>query len=422
MSGASRTLAALVVGLVVGGLIRAAQWPWLLTAADALKPLGDLWLAALRMTLTPLIFTLVASAAAGWGGGARGDGAGGGGTIGVAVGVFAVLLVLAAAGGASLMSLLLALWPTPPGALVGLVHGGGEAHPAAPSIPDQIIALIPTNPVAAAAQGEMTPLIVFALIFGLALGRIEAGRRSAVLHVLHGSADAMMTIVRWVLVLAPLGVFVLALGVALHAGLAAAGVLVQAVALTSTVLIAGIAASYVVAALGGGVGPVRFARAAAAPQAMAASTTSSMATLPALLTAAERRLGLPEAFVGGVMPLAVSTFRFGNVCLISGTAVFAAHAAGLHPGVLQIAAAAGVVILTNIGVLGLPAAAVLYAAEAPAFQAIGAPLELLPLLIATAAIPDILDTVCNVTADLAATTVIARFAAVKAGAPEPESV
>ena len=74
------------------------------------------------------------------------------------------------------------------------------------------------------------------------------------------------------------------------------------------------------------------------------------------------------------------------------------------------AMACGITILTNLGVIGLPAAAVLYAAEAPAFAGIGAPIELLPLLIATSAIPDILDTVCNVTADLAALTWVGRLA------------
>ena len=75
----------------------------------------------------------------------------------------------------------------------------------------------------------------------------------------------------------------------------------------------------------------------------------------------------------------------------------------------SIAVAAFVGILTNIGVAGLPAAAVLYAATAPAFQAIGAPLELLPLFIAISALPDIAVTVCNVTADLAVTTVVRRM-------------
>jgi proton glutamate symport protein len=193
-------------------------------------------------------------------------------------------------------------------------------------------------------------------------------------------------------------------------------VLAQAVVMTSALPAVGIGLCYLIARFAGGVGLARFARAAMGPQAVAAGTTSSMATLPAMIEAAETGLDCPASVAGAVLPLAVSTFRFGNVILITGTALFAANAAGVHPNVAQIAIAGFVVILTNIGVVGLPAAAVLYAAEAPAFQAIGAPLELLPLLIALSAIPDILDTVCNVTADLAVTTVVRRLITGRVGA------
>jgi len=81
---------------------------------------------------------------------------------------------------------------------------------------------------------------------------------------------------------------------------------------------------------------------------------------------------------------------------------------GVDPGLSQIALAVGVGVLTNIGVMGLPGPAVLLASYGPIFVALGAPLEALTLLIAVDAIPDILDTTCNVTADLATSAVIAR--------------
>jgi Na+/H+-dicarboxylate symporter len=219
----------------------------------------------------------------------------------------------------------------------------------------------------------------------------------------------MMVIVEWVLVATPAGVFILALGVALNTGLEAAGVLFQGMVMVTLAPAVGIALSYLLARFAGGVGFAQFGRAALGPQAVAAGTTSSMATLPAMIEAAETGLACPPTIAGAVLPLAVSTFRCGNVFLISATALFAAHAAGLHPSLGQIAVMGLVVVLTNFGVVGLPAAAVLYAAEAPAFQAIGAPLEVLPLMIAVSAIPDIVDTVCNVTADLAVTTVVRRW-------------
>jgi Na+/H+-dicarboxylate symporter len=215
--------------------------------------------------------------------------------------------------------------------------------------------------------------------------------------------------VTWVLAIAPVGVFVLALNIALNTGLQTAGVLFQAMLVMVLAPTAGIAFAYLVARIGGGVSFVRFARAAIGPQAVAAGTTSSMATLPALIEAAEKKLDVPPALAGSVLPLAVSTFRFGNVLIVMCLAIFAAHAVGHDPTLVELTAAGVAAILTNIGIPGLPAIAVLYAADAPAFQAMGAPLELLPLLIAISAPSDIMDTVCNVTADLAATTVVQRW-------------
>lgn len=405
VNSGTRALIALAGGLAVGAAVKAGHAPALLAAARALAPIGALWLAALRMTLVPLIFTLVVSGVGSWASFGQG-----GRMIARAGGLFVVLLAISAAAGAGLMSGLLRLWPAQPGALAALVHGAREAaQPVVPSIAEQLVGIIPANPVAAAADGAMTPLVVFALVFGLALTRIDPARRDAVQAVLQGVGEAMMVIVEWVLAATPAGVFVLALGVALNTGLEAAGVLFQGMVMTSAAPALGIALCYLLARFGGGVDMVRFARAALAPQAVAAGTTSSMATLPAMIEAAEIGLDTPPALAGAILPLAVSTFRVGNVFLISATAVFAAHAVGLHPSLAQIAITGFVVVLTNFGVVGLPAAAVLYAAEAPAFQAIGAPLEILPLLIATAAIPDIFDTVCNVTADLAVTTVVQRL-------------
>ena len=406
MNSATRTLIALAAGLALGAAVKWSGVPWLLGLARDTAPIGALWLSALKMTLVPLIFALVASGVGAWGGAGRG-----GRVLGGVFALFAGLMCVGAVTGGAAMSGFLRLWPTAPGALAFLTQGAPAGpHPATPSITDQIVALIPTNPVAAAADGAMTPLIVFALLFGLALTRIGAQRRRVVQEVLNGIGETMMVLVQWVLTLAPLGVFVLSLGMAVNAGVQAAGVLIQEMILSCTLATIGIGLSYLVARFGGAVGFARFAAAAIGPQAVAAGTTSSMATLPAMIEAAEDQLACPPALAGAFLPLAVSTFRFGTVMMIMGTAVFAATAAGHPPGVAQMAVAAFVAVLTTIGVMGLPAAAVLYAADAPAFQVLGAPLELLPLLIAIFSIPDVFVTVSNVTADLAATTVAQRFA------------
>jgi Na+/H+-dicarboxylate symporter len=184
----------------------------------------------------------------------------------------------------------------------------------------------------------------------------------------------------------------------------------QYVVLSCLVGSAAIACCYPVAMLFGGMSPRRFARGIVGAQAIAAGTTSSMATLPAMIEAAEEGLGIDPAIAGAVLPLAVSTFRYGNLACGAATLTFAAHLAGLHPSLGTIVTVAAVLLISNVGGVGLPAAAILYAIQAPAFQALGAPLEFIPLFIAVYALPDIFDTIANVTGDLTVTTVIARLA------------
>ena len=414
MSGATRTLAALLAGLLAGLAAQAWGSPEVVAAAKALTPVGTLWLAVLKMTLVPLIFCLVASGIAN-----RTADHAGGRMVGVAFAVFGGLLVLSAINGAVVARLMLAIWPVAPGAFAGMAPPV-LATPQVPTIVEQIIGMIPTNPVAAAAEGAMGPLVIFALIFGLALGRGTVERRKAVEAVLDGVSDAMMQVVDWTLKLAPVGVFVLAVEMALTGGVQSAGVLGQALVVGTSGPAVGILLSYLVARLVGGVGLFRFARAAIGPQVVAAGTTSSMASLPAMIEAAERRLDSPPELAGAVLPLAVSTFRFGNVSLVMSGGIFVAMAAGHPPGLGQIALAGAVAILTNIGVPGLPAAAVFYAAAAPAWVILGAPLELFPFLLAISSGPqDIVTTVCNVSHDLAASTVLQRWLGASAPPPAP---
>jgi Na+/H+-dicarboxylate symporter len=406
MTGTKGLLLALAGGLLSGLLLRWSGQPALLALGGLARPIGALWLSALKMTLVPLIFAMVAGGVSALTGGDDG------GRIATRILLpFAAMLVFAVTLGMSLSSAILTIWPVPAGALGGLALTPTPTHPvAAPGLADTLIALIPTNPVAAAAQGEMTPLVVFAILFGIALTRIAPARRLALGTLIAAIGETMMAIVQGVLWFAPLGIFALALGVALGAGLATMAALAQYVVLQCVVATAAIVSCYPIARLFGAMSLGRFARGIARPQAIAAGTTSSMATLPAMIEAAEDELGIDPALAGAVLPLAVSTFRFGNLACGGATLIFAAHLAGLHPALGTIVMTAIVLLIANLGGVGLPAAAILYALQAPAFQALGAPIELLPLFIAVYALPDIFDTIANVTGDLTVTTVIARLA------------
>lgn len=401
--------AALVAGLLAGLALRALGEIGQVVAS-ALKPAGQLWLNGLRMTLTPMVFCLMTVGAAGI---ARAADAGR--LVAWTLVLFAGLLFAGSILGAVSAEALMALWPVrpigAPPAIAAISTGEG-------GLLASLIDLLPINPVASAAQSAMAPLIVFAAIFGAAISRLQDAPRESLLNVMRAVGDAMLIIVGWVLKLAPIGVFALALGAASSVGLAAAAGLIQYSLLLSGVLGLGLIVALTLG-LVSGVGPTRFLRAVAAPASLAASTQSSMACLPALVKAARDDLGLPPAFVGALMPMAVTVFRFGNVVGGVSAGLIGARLFGIEPTLTQIIVAICIGVLTNVGVMGLPGPAVLLASYGPIFVALGAPLEALTLLVAIDTLPDILDTTSNVTADLAVTALVSRHAGV--GAIESEA-
>ncbi len=389
-----RLLAALVLGVLTGLLARRLGW---LAGAGAVGQVGQLWLNGLRMTLVPLVFCLMTAGVA-----EIARTAAGGRVARIAVTVFLALLLLGSVLGVLTMLGLTRLWP-----VVALRVAPVGAGVAPPSLLGEFVSLVPANPIAAAAEAAMAPLIVFAAVFGAAIARIEQRWTVLLLEVLNAISAALLVVVGWVLRLAPAGIFCLLVATVATVGSDGAKGLVQYAVLTSIVPAVGIVVAQAVG-LFSGVGPVRFARAAAAPQTLALTTQSSSACLPVLLEAAAG-LGLAPAIVSAIMPLAVTTFRFGNVFTAVAVGLVGANLFGVHPTTAQIVTALLLGILTNVGSVGVPGAAVLLAAWGPIFLALGAPLEALTLYIAIITVPDMLITVANVTADLAATSLIARL-------------
>ncbi len=329
MGQTARILLALAAGILSGLALRAAGDPSLLAFGASLRPLGQIWLHALQMTIVPLIFCLMAG-----GIGQVTRMVGTGRVIGTTISLLVLLLLVASLTGVAMAYGLMAVWPV---AVSGRIFlEGANALPPTPSIIDQLLDFIPLNPVAAAAQSAMTPLIVFAAIFGAAATRIASDLSEPLFRMLAAIAETMLVIVRWVLAAAPFGVFFLALDAVLHVGLGFAASLVQLVLMMSVALVAGLVVITLIGGWGSGLGISRFTRAAFAPQAVAASTQSSMACLPALMRAAEQDLALPPSLVAAVMPLAISTFRFGNLLGGIAAGLIGAYICGIHPSAGQI--------------------------------------------------------------------------------------
>ncbi|HWN07577.1 MAG TPA: cation:dicarboxylase symporter family transporter [Steroidobacteraceae bacterium] len=398
-----------MLGLGLGaalGLTLESTNPALATAAaDIARPVGRLWLNALQMTIVPLVVALVIL-----GVNTASDAAASGRIARTALLAFVLLLAGGAAFAAAAAPFMLSLLPRDAALVEALREAiGTPTAPAGPaSLSDWFSGVVPANAIAAAAQGAMLPLVVFALLFGFALTRVEEGRSRRLLELFQSIADTMIVIVRWVLWLAPIGVFALVLVVCASVGGHILGLLGAYVGIQCAVYLGIIAMLYLVALAGGGESIRRFAVSILPAQVIAASTQSSLASLPAMLESANTRLGYPRAVTGLVLPMAVSLFRITSPAQYVGVASFIAWAYGIDLPVLQLATGAGLAVVISLGSVGLPGQVSFMATNLPVVQSMGLPTDPLGLLLAVDTIPDAVATVGNVTGDLAATAVVAR--------------
>jgi proton glutamate symport protein len=401
------SLVALAAGLSLGLVGHATESPLLRGLGDAVRPIGNLWIAALQMLVVPLMVAYTLSAIVS----ARRKGAVGTLT-GRAVLLFTGMLAAGALFSLALTPLLARLYPADPATIAALT--GKTAIPEAvreaargPGSPgDWISRLIPTNLFEAAAKGEILPLLLFAVVFGLAISRLPSEQREPLARVLHGVSEAILLCVRWVIALTPLGVFVFALLFALGAGGGAVGVLGAWAVLASGLLLAAILLLYPVTALFGRTSLRSFARAAAPAQLVAASTRSSIASLPALVQGGREHLKLPDTATGLVLPLGVSLFKLNRTVSSTAKFIFLAHVCGVDLDAGRIATFLILVFILSFSTAGIPSRGTLR--SLPAYLAAGIPLEAVVIVDTVEAVPDIFATVLNVTGDLSVATILSR--------------
>jgi len=278
---------------------------------------------------------------------------------------------------------------------------------ALPGLGQWLASLAPANVVRAAADGAMLPLIVFTLLFALALRRITPERRDNVLRVFDGVGLAMLEIVRWLIAAAPIGVFALVAPTAARLGLSLAGSLGYYVVAYIAVMIALAVVLCIAGALGGQVSLGRFVRAALPAQAVAFSSSSSLASLPALIDSAER-LDVPQPVAGFVLPLAVASFKVAtSAAWLTGT-LFLAHLYGVQLGFADYLTIVTAGVALSFATPGVPNGG--YLLLAPLLASVGIPAAGVALLIAVDAIPDLFATTANVTGDFSAVSIVRRLA------------
>ena len=393
------TFAALVIGLGLGVALSGAQIPDLLREGTAL--VGTLWLRALQMTIIPLVAALLVLGlsqmvvAASAGKAARrfimlviG--------VGVAGGLFTALVLPA----------LLNVFAIPEEA-AGFIADGAAGGQEVPGILEFLKSLIAPNIIAAAAETSMLPLTVFFALFAVAITRLPEGQGKTLLGFFHALANAMLLIIGWVLWIAPVGVAALAFGVGLRSGGGAFAVLGHYILVVSAMGAFILVLAYIMAAVLGRVSLPKFARAVLPAQAVAISTQSSLASLPAMLDSASR-LGLRNSTSEFVLPLAVAIFRATSVAMNLAVALYVAELAGISVPFTLMLVGIAVAVIISIGSVSLPGSISFVVSIGPIALAMGVPIEPLVLLVAVEMLPDIMRTLANVTMNVAVTSVVDR--------------
>lgn len=401
MSKTTIILLALILG-VLGGIVIGPAAPAII---DGAAVIGTLWLNAMRMTVVPLVVALLITGIAQTAAAARA-----GKLATRSVITMMVILWCSSILAAIMIPALMALFPMPAGsadALKAALGATTQELGTLPSFGDFLRGMIPTNPIKAAADDAILPLIIFTAVFAFAITRLPDDKKGALTGFFAALADGMVIMIHWVLMLAPIGVFALALSVGAQAGTAALGTLLHYVLILSSLGVIIWLASFAVAWFGARKSPIAFFRAAIPAQAVAISTQSSLASLPAMVEGV-KALGVKEATADVVLPLAVAIFRATGPALNLGVALYIAHWYGIELTPMAIAVGIAAGATTTLGAVSLPGSVSFISSIAPICIAMGVPVEPLALLIAVETFPDIFRTLGNVTMDMAVTGTVAR--------------
>jgi Na+/H+-dicarboxylate symporter len=407
MQSGTRVVVALVAGLAVGVGIAASGNSALMRGAEFLAPVGTLWVNAIRMTVIPLVVSLIVVSIA-----SVSDLRTIGRLGGRSLMVFGAMLVGLALIAVPTLPRIFAMMPGAGGGKAALPPGAAEAageiaaSGQAPTFAGWLVSLIPPNPIAAAANGAMLPLLVFTMLFAFAVSRSPSGARETMVNFFKGLSEVMLVLVRGVIALAPIGIFALVTALAARTGVSMAGAIGFFIIAYAIAHIGAILLVYPAVALAGV--PIRqFARAVLPSQLIALTSSSSIASLPALVEGAERGLEIPERTTGFVLPLAVSIFKFAGPVSWTMGAAFVAAFYGIALDAKDLLVIGLAAIFLAFGAPGIPRGAFLMLA--PLFAAIGLPIEGIGLLIAVDAIPDMFATTLNVTGDMGAVALVDRW-------------
>ena len=273
---------------------------------------------------------------------------------------------------------------------------------------DQLVALVPINPLSALAEGDMLPIIFFALIFGVALTRIRAEESQAVQGVLKGIDATMVVLVDGIMYVAPIGVAALLFKVAGTTGMSVlaalgvyCGVVVAGLLLHLTLVYGGLIR------FGAKLPILQFLRALRPAMLTAFSTSSSSATLPITKRCVEEGIGVSPSTASFVLPLGATVNMDGTALYQGVAAMFIAQLYGIDLTLVQQLTIVLSATLASVGAAGVPGAGMITLTMV--LSAIHVPLEGIALVIGVDRLLDMCRTTVNIVGDSAITAVVARL-------------
>jgi Na+/H+-dicarboxylate symporter len=391
-------LAALILGALAGVVI-----PDVVTSVDFV---GDLFLKGLRMVIVPLITTSIICGIAGLGGGA-----GVGRLSGKTLLYYTMTSLLAIVTGLILVNL------TQPG--VGIDLGLADRPERLAASMDRfgdspwaalirlLLDLVPSNPFAAMAEGNMLQIIVFALLFGTFITRLPEAQRVPLESIFASAFAVMMKLTHFILSFAPLGIFALVGRTVAHTGIEVfAGLGMYAVTVLLGLLIHGCVTLPILLSVLGRLRPHIHAQAMSPALLTAFSTSSSSATLPLTLDCLENRAGVSNRVTSFVAPLGATVNMDGTALYECVAALFIAQAYGVELSILQQGLVVVTALLASIGAAGIPMAGLVMISVI--LTAVGLPLEGVGLILAVDRVLDMCRTTVNVWSDTCGAALIAR--------------
>ena len=398
-------IAGLVLGLIAAALAE-QQHPALANLLKAIQPIGMIFKNLLSMVAIPLVATALFAGIA-----KLGELRTLGRLVGRTLAFFWTTSIIAIALGFAIGSIMLpqaAVSPEKQAVLQARASDPAAIQTATATIPtglDFIVQLVPPNPFKAAADGNLLPVIVFVTVFAIATATLPLERRASLINMADAVTDALIRVVQWVLVIAPIGIFALVAPTAAQYGWEVVRAMLWFIAAVIIGLLVFIAAVYLPSvALLARLAPLRFLRAAYPSMFMGFSATTSMAALPNMLDAADKDLHIARPVSGFVLPLGASINRAGSALFQAVAVLFIARLYGIPFGFGHMLQAGVAVFLASLTVAAVPSGGVI--SLFPAFQATGLPIAGLSILMGLDRISDMFRTMTNVTGHLATAVVV----------------